>query len=78
MSTNTFNASPVSQAEYGLDHLVYDMNRAAAETARRALDDADDRFVVGSVGPTNRTLSISPKVEDPAYRTITFDELAAA
>ena len=54
------------------------MNKAAAETARRALDGADDRFVVGSVGPTNRTLSISPKVEDPAFRTITFDELTAA
>jgi 5-methyltetrahydrofolate--homocysteine methyltransferase len=60
VSTNTFNASPVSQSEYGLEHLVYDMNKAAAETARRALDGADDRFVVGSVGPTNRTLSISP------------------
>ena len=78
LSTNTFNASPVSQAEYGLEHLVYDMNRAAAENARRALDGAEDRFVVGSVGPTNRTLSISPKVEDPAYRTITFDQLTEA
>ncbi|MDQ4107197.1 MAG: homocysteine S-methyltransferase family protein, partial [Actinomycetota bacterium] len=47
VSTNTFNASPVSQSEYGLEHLVYDMNKAAAETARRALDGADDRFVVG-------------------------------
>ncbi|HZN42459.1 MAG TPA: homocysteine S-methyltransferase family protein, partial [Actinomycetota bacterium] len=78
VSTNTFNASPVSQAEYGLEHLVYDMNRAAAENARRALDGADDRFVVGSVGPTNRTLSISPKVDDPAFRTISFDELTEA
>src|SRR5919106_365340 len=78
VSTNPFNASPVSQSEYGLEHLVYDMNKAAAETARRALDGANDRFVVGSVGPTNRTLSISPKVEDPAFRTITFDELTAA
>src|SRR5918999_2328500 len=78
VSTNTFNASPVSQSEYGLGHLVYDMNKAAAETARRALDGAEDRFVVGSVGPTNRTLSISPKVEDPTFRTITFDELTEA
>ena len=68
VSTNTFNASPVSQSEYGLEHLVYEMNKAAAETARRALDGADDRFVVGSVGPTNRTLSISPQVEDPAFQ----------
>ena len=51
VSTNTFNASPVSQAEYGLEHLVYEMNRAAAENARRALDGADDRFVVGSRRP---------------------------
>ena len=78
LSTNTFNGSPVSQAEYGLEHLVYDMNRAAAENARRALDGAEDRFVVGSLGPTNRTLSISPKVEDPAFRTITFDQLTEA
>ena len=78
LSTNTFNGSPVSQAEYGLEHLVYDMNRAAAENARRALDGVADRFVVGSLGPTNRTLSISPKVEDPAFRTITFDELTEA
>src|ERR671910_474495 len=78
LSTNTFNGSPVSQAEYGLEHLVYDMNRAAAENARRALDGAEDRFVVGSLGPTNRTLSISPKVEDPSFRTITFDQLTEA
>jgi len=78
VSTNTFNANPVSQSEYGLGHLVYEMNRTAAETARRALDGVEDRFVVGSVGPTNRTLSISPKVEDPSFRTITFDALAEA
>ncbi|HYY07461.1 MAG TPA: methionine synthase, partial [Actinomycetota bacterium] len=78
VSTNTFNANPVSQSEYGLADLVYEMNRAAAENARRALDGVEDRFVVGSVGPTNRTLSISPKVEDPSFRTITFDALAEA
>ena len=50
----------------------------SAENARRALDGAEDRFVVGSLGPTNRTLSISPKVEDPAFRTITFDQLTEA
>ena len=78
VSTNTFNANPVSQAEYGLEELVYDINRAAAQNARRAIEGAADRFVVGSVGPTNRTLSISPRVEDAAFRTITFDELADA
>src|SRR5918995_6179564 len=51
LSTNTFNASPVSQAEYGLEHLVYDMNRAAAENARRALDRAGGRVLVGALGP---------------------------
>jgi 5-methyltetrahydrofolate--homocysteine methyltransferase len=78
LSTNTFNANPVSQAEYGLEDLVYDINRAAAQTALRAADGREDRFVAGSIGPTNRTLSISPKVDDPAYRTITFDELTEA
>src|ERR671922_1963132 len=78
VSTNTFNANPVSQAEYGLEELVFDINRAAAQNARRAIDGTADRFVVGSVGPTNRTLSISPRVEDAAFRTITFDELADA
>ena len=75
VTTNTFTATSISQADYGLGDAVYDINRAGAEIARRALDDSDDRFVAGSVGPTNQTLSMSPKVSDAAFRTMTFDQL---
>jgi len=81
VSTNTFNGTRVSQAEYDLAGAVYELNVAAAQLARRAADDwsartpARPRFVAGSVGPTNRTLSLSPSVEDPAFRAISFDEL---
>ena len=79
LSTNTFTATAVAQADYGLADAVYDMNRAGAEIARRAADAAgDDRFVAGSVGPTNQTLSMSPRVADAAYRAITFDALVDA
>ena len=79
VSTNTFTATAVAQADYGLADAVYDMNRAGAEIARRAADAAGaDRFVAGSVGPTNQTLSMSPRVADAAYRAITFDELVGA
>jgi 5-methyltetrahydrofolate--homocysteine methyltransferase len=79
VSTNTFNANGVSQADYATAELVYEINRAGAEIARRACAQlGPDRFVAGSVGPTNQTLSISPRVNEPAYRSITFDELAAA
>jgi 5-methyltetrahydrofolate--homocysteine methyltransferase len=81
VSTNTFTATPVSQADYGLAELAYDINRAGAEIARRVVDEAiaetgTDRFVAGSVGPTNQTLSISPHVTDPSFRGATFDEIA--
>jgi 5-methyltetrahydrofolate--homocysteine methyltransferase len=80
VSTNTFNANTISQADYGAEHLVRDMNLAAASIARRAADDraaADGRprFVAGAVGPTNKTLSLSPDVNDPGYRAIDFDTL---
>ena len=82
ISTNTFNAQRVSLADYGCQHLVREINLEAARLARRLADeyskDGRQRFVAGSVGPTNKTLSISPDVEDPAARAITFDELAAA
>src|SRR5919198_744721 len=71
-------AHDLSQADYGLEDAVYDINRAGAEIARAEVGRFADRFVAGSVGPTNQTLSISPKVADPAYRTLTFDELAQA
>ena len=75
VTTNTFTATSISQSDYGLGDAVYDINRAGAEIARRSLDGAGDRFVAGSVGPTNQTLSMSPKVSDAAFRTMTFDQL---
>jgi 5-methyltetrahydrofolate--homocysteine methyltransferase len=79
VSTNTFNATAVSQADYALEDLVYEVNRAGAAIARRACAAfGPDRFVAGSVGPTNQTLSISPRVNEPAYRSLTFDALHAA
>jgi 5-methyltetrahydrofolate--homocysteine methyltransferase len=79
ITTNTFTSTAVSQADYGLESFVYEMNRAGAEIARRAVDAfGPDRFVAGSVGPTNQTLSLSPHVNDPSYRALTFDQLCEA
>ena len=80
LSTNTFNANRVSQADYGAEHLVRDINLAAARIVRdvadsRAKADGRPRFVAGAIGPTNKTLSLSPDVNDPAYRAIDFDTL---
>ena len=75
ITTNTFTATPISQADYGLESFVYEMNRRGAEIARAEADRFDNRFVAGSLGPTNVTLSLSPKVDDPSFREITFDEL---
>jgi 5-methyltetrahydrofolate--homocysteine methyltransferase len=75
ITTNTFTSTPISQADYGLESIVYELNRSSVEIARRAAADYSDRFVAGSLGPTNVTLSISPRVDDPSYRTITYDEL---
>ncbi|MBB5686157.1 homocysteine S-methyltransferase family protein [Sphingobium boeckii] len=80
VSTNTFNANRISQADYGAEHLVRDLNLAAAQIARdaaRAAEAADGRprFVAGAIGPTNKTLSLSPDVNDPGYRAIEYDEL---
>jgi 5-methyltetrahydrofolate--homocysteine methyltransferase len=80
--TNTFNGTRISQADYGLEDLAYEMNAAAAALAREAADavSAADRprFVAGSLGPTSKTASISPDVNDPGARNVTFDELVAA
>ncbi|MCX7014307.1 MAG: methionine synthase [Candidatus Sumerlaeota bacterium] len=84
IETNTFNANRVSQADYAAQSAVSEMNRAAAEIARRAVDgklreDPDrPRFVAGAIGPTNQTLSLSRDVNDPGRRTLTFDQLANA
>ena len=80
--TNTFTASSISQLDYGLQDECYEINRAAASLARAAADEASTpdkpRYVAGSIGPTNRTASISPDVNDPGARNVTFEELVAA
>lgn len=81
LETNTFNATRVSQADYGMEELVYELNCEGARIARQVADaktlETPDRprFVAGVLGPTSRTCSISPDVNDPGYRNITFDEL---
>ena len=80
VSTNTFSANRISQADYGAEHLVRDINIASARIARNAADAAEaadgrPRFVAGAIGPTNKTLSLSPDVNDPGYREIDFDYL---
>jgi 5-methyltetrahydrofolate--homocysteine methyltransferase len=80
IETNTFNSTTISQADYGLEHLVPELNLAAAKVAREAADAVTDRrvFVAGAIGPLNRTLSISRDVNDPGKREVTFEEVAAA
>ena len=81
IETNTFNSTAIAQADYYMQELVYELNLQAAKLARAAADafEAQDstrpRFVAGALGPTNRTASISPDVNDPGYRNVTFDEL---
>jgi 5-methyltetrahydrofolate--homocysteine methyltransferase len=80
LATNTFNANRISQADYGAEALVREINVAAARIIREAVDaavasDGVPRFVVGAVGPTNKTLSLSPDVEDPGYREVDFDSI---
>ncbi|MER7541881.1 methionine synthase [Spirillospora sp. NPDC127506] len=77
-TTNTFTATGIAQADYGLEgDLVREMNVQGARLARQAASEFEGRFVAGSVGPLNVTLSLSPRVEDPAYRTVTFDQVKA-
>ncbi|MFM7842422.1 MAG: homocysteine S-methyltransferase family protein, partial [Nitrospira sp.] len=82
--TNTFNATSISLADYKLESVAYDLNLAGARVARKAADAAmakdssRPRFVVGAMGPTNRTASLSPDVNNPAYRAVTYDQLVAA
>ena len=84
IETNTFNAQRISMADYGMEELAFEINVAAAKLARAAADKWNKktpdkpRFVAGAVGPTNRTASISPKVSDPGFRNVTFDELREA
>ncbi|MFY1636843.1 methionine synthase [Solwaraspora sp. WMMB335] len=76
-TTNTFTATSIAQADYGLEAHVEEMNVRGAQLARQAADELGGRFVAGSVGPLNVTLSLSPKVADPAYRAVTFDQVRA-
>lgn len=84
VETNTFNAQAISQADYGLEDIAYEMNVAAAKLAREAADawtkktPDRPRFVAGAIGPTNRTASISPDVNNPGFRNVSFDELVEA
>jgi len=82
LATNTFNANRISQGDYGAEALVPEMNRAAAQIIREAVDaasaaDGKPRFVAGAIGPTNKTLSLSPDVNDPGYREVDFDTVKA-
>lgn len=82
--TNTFSGTTIAQADYDLERAVYDINYHSAKIAKEVADEFTakephkPRYVAGSIGPTNRTASISPDVNDPAYRAITFDELVEA
>jgi 5-methyltetrahydrofolate--homocysteine methyltransferase len=74
-TTNTFTATSIAQGDYGLAEAAYDMNVEGARIAKRAVAEFSDRLVAGSVGPLNVTLSLSPKVEDAAFRSVTFDQV---
>lgn len=87
IETDTFNAQTVSLADYNMQELAYELNVAAAQCARRAVNTflaspegktAGEKFVAGAIGPLNKTLSLSPDVNNPGYRAITFDEAAEA
>ena len=84
IETNTFSATSIGMADYGLESEVYRLNVASAAIAKRAAEaytlksPSKPRFVAGSIGPTNKTASMSPDVNDPGYRAITFDQLVAA
>ncbi|HEX2183159.1 MAG TPA: methionine synthase, partial [Rubrobacteraceae bacterium] len=84
VETNTFNANAISQADYGTEDLAYEINHEAARLAREAADGftgrtpEKPRFVAGAIGPTNRTASLSPDVNNPGFRNVTFDELKEA
>lgn len=81
IETNTFNSSPISQRDYGLEGFAREMNREAAKIARTVVDEFarrtpdQPRFVAGAIGPTNQTCSLSPRVQDPGYRAVGFDQM---
>ncbi|MEP7279266.1 MAG: homocysteine S-methyltransferase family protein [Bacteroidota bacterium] len=84
IETNTFSSTVIAQADYDMQSLVYELNLASAKCARQAADEytakdpSKPRFVAGAIGPLNKTLSLSPDVNNPGYRAVTFDEVVAA
>lgn len=84
IETNTFSSTSIAQADYEMQSLAYELNVAAAQCARRAADEytaknpLKPRFVAGAIGPLNKTLSLSPDVNNPGFRSVTFDEVVAA
>ena len=82
--TNTFSGTSIAMADYHMEEFVYELNFESAKIAREVADEytakdpSKPRYVAGSIGPTNRTLSLSPDVNDPGYRAVTFDELVIA
>jgi 5-methyltetrahydrofolate--homocysteine methyltransferase len=84
IETNTFSSTAIAQADYGMEKLAYELNLASARLARKEADDftarqpEKPRFVAGAIGPMNKTLSLSPDVNDPGYRAVSFDEVATA
>jgi 5-methyltetrahydrofolate--homocysteine methyltransferase len=84
IETNTFSSNVIAQADYALEHLAYELNKRSAEVARTAAEiwtkktPDKPRFVAGAMGPTNRLLSMSPKVDDPSFRAVTFDQVKDA
>src|SRR5882672_1773029 len=83
VSTNTFSSTSIAQADYGMERIAYELNHSGAMLAHEAARQAEQkdgrrRYVAGSLGPTNRTASISPDVSDPGFRAITFDQLRTA
>ncbi|WP_106795528.1 methionine synthase [Rhizobium sp. H4] len=83
LETNTFSSTRIAQADYAMENAVYDLNKEGAEIVRRAAlraerEDGRRRFVAGAIGPTNRTASISPDVNNPGFRAVTFDDLRSA
>lgn len=82
VETNTFNSTSIAQADYGMEEIVYELNKVGAQVARAACDTVatpdHPRYVAGVLGPTNRTASISPDVNDPGFRNVSFDELVTS
>src|SRR5690606_10184066 len=84
LETNTFSGTTIAMADYGMEALVYELNYASARIAKQVADEftqkdpSKPRFVAGSIGPTNKTASMSPDVNDPGFRAISFDELRTA